>query len=203
MSKYTCERVSTFNLEGQFLEFVLKDSYKIKYMRVATSEGESWIELSKQARASLLGHALIPGDWIQVCGQKKYKSASDKLKLKADRVTPAARSDAARLAPVKAKPAKVKARVLVCQKSDCRKRGGDRLCQALEATLRSRGLEEYVEIQKTGCLKKCKAGPNVVVMPDKTCYSRISPTEMPALIDKHFSSATSRGDRLPQSSPAT
>ena len=81
---------------------------------------------------------------------------------------------------------KTKTKILVCQKSDCQKRGGAAICKALETALNSRGLEHQVTVQGTGCLKQCKAGPNIVVMPDKTRYSRIKPAEIPAIIDKHF-----------------
>jgi (2Fe-2S) ferredoxin len=56
----------------------------------------------------------------------------------------------------------------------------------LQAALGDRGLENEVEIKATGCLKQCKAGPNLVVMPDKTRYSRVQAEEIPELIDKHF-----------------
>jgi NADH:ubiquinone oxidoreductase subunit E len=76
--------------------------------------------------------------------------------------------------------------ILVCQKSDCMKRGGKALCQALESELRNSGLEDSVTIKGTGCMKNCKSGPNLV-MPDKTRYSKIQAEQVPALIDKHFS----------------
>ncbi|MEG4320787.1 MULTISPECIES: (2Fe-2S) ferredoxin domain-containing protein [unclassified Microcoleus] len=82
--------------------------------------------------------------------------------------------------------AKTQTKILVCQKSDCQKRGGAAVCKALENALNARGLEEQVTVQGTGCLKQCKAGPNIVVMPDKTRYSRIKPAEIPAIVDKHF-----------------
>ena len=81
---------------------------------------------------------------------------------------------------------KTKTKILVCQKSDCQKRGGAAVCKALENALNARGLEDKVTIQGTGCLKQCKAGPNIVLMPDKTRYSRIKPAEIPAIVDKHF-----------------
>lgn len=82
--------------------------------------------------------------------------------------------------------AKTQTKILVCQKSDCQKRGGAAICKALENALKARGLEEQVTVQGTGCLKQCKAAPNIVVMPDKTRYSRIKPAEVPAIVDKHF-----------------
>lgn len=85
-----------------------------------------------------------------------------------------------------AKPAKKKATILVCQKSDCRKRGGKAICPIIEEHLRDRGLQDEVAIKATGCMKRCKAGPNIVVMPDKTRYSRIEASEIPELLAKHF-----------------
>jgi (2Fe-2S) ferredoxin len=52
--------------------------------------------------------------------------------------------------------------------------------------LSDRGLEDQVAIKGVGCLNKCSSGPNLVVMPDKTRYSRIQPEQIPALIEKHF-----------------
>ncbi|MBD2483743.1 (2Fe-2S) ferredoxin domain-containing protein [Planktothrix sp. FACHB-1365] len=83
-------------------------------------------------------------------------------------------------------PAVKPAKILICQKSDCRKRGGDAICTLLQQELAQRGLEDQVTIQKTGCLKKCKAGPNLVMLPDKTRYSKVEPEKIPALIEQHF-----------------
>ena len=82
--------------------------------------------------------------------------------------------------------ARKKAQILVCQKSDCQKRGAGKVCKVLSEVLSDRGLEEHVTIKKTGCLKKCKAGPNLVIMPNKARYSRISSAEIPDVIEKHF-----------------
>lgn len=78
------------------------------------------------------------------------------------------------------------ATVLICGKSSCKKRGGKAVCQALERHVRDRGLQDCVKIKSTGCLKRCKAGPNLVVMPDKTRYSRIEPAEIPHLVAQHL-----------------
>ncbi len=180
-----------FCLEGRFINFVIKDGYKLKGLLLATSEGECYIKLAKHLRAAF-DLRLPPGTWLQVIGYKKHDLKKDKVTLKAERVM-AARSEIGRV-PVqetpaintpKAKSAKNKATILVCQKSDCMKRGGKAVCQALEAALSNRGLEDQVTIKGTGCMKNCKAGPNLV-MPDKTRYSRIPAAQVPAIMDKHF-----------------
>ncbi|QFS46369.1 (2Fe-2S) ferredoxin domain-containing protein [Nostoc sphaeroides] len=186
--------VSEFCLEGRFIDFVIKDGYKLKGLILGTHEGESYIKLAKNLRAAF-DLRLPPGTWLQVVGYKKHDLKDGTVTLKAERVM-AARSQMVIQTPTpvqeppsidnaKVKPAKTKATILVCQKSDCMKRGGKAVCQALEAALSDRGLEDQVTIKGTGCMKNCKAGPNLV-MPDKTRHSRIQATQVPALMDKHF-----------------
>ncbi|MCF2145878.1 (2Fe-2S) ferredoxin domain-containing protein [Desmonostoc muscorum LEGE 12446] len=187
--------VSEFCLEGRFIDFVIKDGYKLKGLLLGTHEGECYVKLAKHLRAAF-DLRLSPGTWLQVVGYKQYDIKKDKVTLKAERVM-AARSEMATVKTIaapqeppsidnaKVKPAKTKATILVCQKSDCMKRGGKAVCQALEAALSDRGLEDQVTIKGTGCMKNCKAGPNLV-MPDKTRYSQIQAPQVPALMNKHF-----------------
>lgn len=194
MGKSQHQQASAFSLEGRFLGFGVEDGYKLKYLHLATAEGEYAIKLSKEARASV-GRVLMPGDWLQVIGRKKVDRETGVAKLKADRIqtavprrteTVAAPSPQSQPAAAKVQPVEAKASILVCQKSDCMKRGGRAVCQALQAELSDRGLEDQVKIKMTGCMKHCKAGPNLVVMPDKTRYSRITAAEVPEMLDKHF-----------------
>ncbi|MGF2036512.1 MAG: (2Fe-2S) ferredoxin domain-containing protein [Nostoc sp. CmiVER01] len=186
--------VSEFCLEGRFIDFVIKDGYKLKGLILGTHEGESYIKLAKNLRAAF-DLRLPPGTWLQVVGYKKHDLKNGTVTLKAERVmaapsqmviqTATAVQEPPSIDNAKVKPAKTKATILVCQKSDCMKRGGKAVCQALEAALSDRGLEDQVTIKGTGCMKNCKAGPNLV-MPDKTRHSRIQATQVPALMDKHF-----------------
>ena len=186
MSISTNAAVTEFCFEGRFLDFVIKDGYKLKGLLLGTSEGECYIKLAKHLR-SAFDLRLPKGTWLQVVGTKQYNAKKDQVTLVAERVM-AASADMGKVAaqiPVTTKLAKTQT-ILVCQKSDCMKRGGKALCQALESELRNSGLENSVTIKGTGCMKNCKSGPNLV-MPDKTRYSRIQAKQVPALIDKHFS----------------
>jgi NADH:ubiquinone oxidoreductase subunit E len=186
MSISTNAAVTEFCFEGRFLDFVIKDGYKLKGLLLGTSEGECYIKLAKHLR-SAFDLRLPQGTWLQVVGTKQYNAKKDQVTLVAERVM-AASADMGTVAaqiPAKTKPAKIQT-ILVCQKSDCMNRGGKALCQALESELINNGLEDSVTIKGTGCMKNCKAGPNLV-MPDKTRYSKIQATQVPALIDKHFS----------------
>ena len=193
MSSRFGKEVSAFSLEGTFLSFELEDGYKRKYLQIGTVEGEYRVKLPKYLRSS--GELnLKPGDVLQIFGERKFDYKKDSLKLKAERVVVIDRQP---LAITPATPTKqqtkAKASILVCQKSDCVKRGAKGVCQALQASLNDRGLENEVEIKATGCLKQCKAGPNVVVMPDKTRYTRVQTEQVAELIDKHFDAG--EGDR--------
>lgn len=180
-------QVSDFSLEGRFLSFLLEDGHKIKQLNLATSDGECWIRLSKESRASVK-RVLTPGEWIQVSGQKKFNVKTGEFQLKADHITPAAPNHSKVSQQLEVKPDQAKAKILVCQKSDCCKRGGLGIRQALETALCDRGLEDQVSIKGTGCMNKCKAGPNIIFTPDKTRYGRVHRDEIPALIEKHFPS---------------
>ncbi|HEY9781070.1 MAG TPA: (2Fe-2S) ferredoxin domain-containing protein, partial [Leptolyngbyaceae cyanobacterium] len=125
------------------------------------------------------------GDWVQIFGEKKFGSKKGTLKLKASRIILVGNKQTKTPVPSKSKPISGKANILVCQKSDCINRGGKGVCQALQAAISDRGLENEVVIKGTGCLKQCKAGPNVV-MPDKTRYTRIQAEQIPEVIDRHF-----------------
>lgn len=241
MSKLS--QTAAFNLEGRFLGFAVEDGYKLKLIRLATTEGEYQIKIPKALRP-LLYRTLIPGQTVQVAGYQKIHPDKGISKLKADRVTPLSATPAA--APMEScggpiatplfpasisssvssmeqvpafayaapppptpidrssrqtisnqsdsksggksssKSANQSAAILVCQKSDCCKRGANRLMQALQAELDDRGLTDHVKIRGTGCMKQCKSGP-ALVMPDKSRYTRIRPEQVAGLIDKHFS----------------
>jgi (2Fe-2S) ferredoxin len=195
MSIYTDVKVSEFCLEGRFLDFVIKDGYKLKGLLLVTSEGECYVKLAKHLRVAF-DLRLPRGTWLQVVGTKKYDAKKDEFTLKAERVmagrsqieTIASNLNIEKLSPTpetgKPKPEK-KQTILMCQKSDCMKRGGKALCQVLESELSDRGLQDTVNIKGTGCMKNCKAGPNLV-MPDKTRYTKVQPSQVAILVDKYF-----------------
>ncbi|MEM9540912.1 MAG: (2Fe-2S) ferredoxin domain-containing protein [Cyanobacteria bacterium P01_E01_bin.42] len=198
--------IADFQIVGQLLGFVIKDGYKIKYLRLIFEEREYWIKVPKELRSTLdpgAGSDIVPGCWLEVSGTQKRKKTGA-VKLYAESITLTQQpqvSDAIAQQPqtikveaiapppvketVKEKKA-AKASILVCQKSTCRKRGGDAVYRALETELRDRGLDDRVKIKGTGCLKQCKKAPNVVVMPDKARYTNVDRGQVPQLIEKHF-----------------
>ncbi|MGJ3247339.1 MAG: (2Fe-2S) ferredoxin domain-containing protein [Elainellaceae cyanobacterium] len=216
MGKSGSKLKSGFRLEGRLLSVVLKDGYKVKGLRLATSSGEYKIKLPKDVRKSLIDD-LTPGDWLCVSGQQKIDMKKGTVTLKAASVNPTTPGAIESVAPRRpaqipdrmpqqsnarssqeqefqeaaSKQARKPETILVCKKSDCCKRGGKAVSQTLEKLLSDRQLDDQVTIKQTGCMKRCKAGPNIV-MPDKTRYSRVSPDELPEIVDKHIQTLATR-----------
>jgi (2Fe-2S) ferredoxin len=66
------------------------------------------------------------------------------------------------------------------------KKDGQTVCWALEKALSDRNLSQQVTIKKTGCMKQCKTGPHLLVMPDKAHYSRVQPEMMARVVEQHI-----------------
>jgi (2Fe-2S) ferredoxin len=188
MGKYEAIRdtkiQTSFALEGRFLGYAADDRGKLKFIRLASSEHP--IKLSKDLRSQRLS----PGDWIRVTGNSWVNQVTGQIKLKAEELTIASSLSLvpAAISPVAAsKPSKPET-ILVCQKSDCCKLGAKAIATALQTAIQDQGLTHQVVVKGTGCMKRCKAGPNLV-MPDKTRYTKISPKAIPALIEQHFDPA--------------
>jgi NADH:ubiquinone oxidoreductase subunit E len=174
--------VSEFRIEGQFLGFVSDRVGKLKYMRVVDETSELHIKVAKESRAFLL-RVLRPGDKVQVVGKKKLNHYTGQFKLKAYQVHNLSLEEVQTIPQEMVLPCQPKAKILVCQKSGCLKRGGKKLCQALELALCDRGLAGRVSIERTGCLKRCSQAPNMVLMPGKTRLSGMEPDAIATLLE--------------------
>lgn len=176
---------TSFALEGRFLGYAANDRGKLKFIRLG-STNEHHIKLSKHLRSQRLS----PGEWIQVAGIRQVNLVTGEIKLKAEELTiarPLSLTPTALPPVITSKPSKPET-ILVCQKSDCCKLGAKAIATALQTAIQEQGLTNQVIVKGTGCMKQCKAGPNLV-MPDKTRYTKISPKAVPALIEQHFDSA--------------
>ncbi|USR92998.1 (2Fe-2S) ferredoxin domain-containing protein [Phormidium yuhuli AB48] len=198
----SCKR--PFHLVGRVLSLSRKSKGQIKALYLLNEEGTHRIKLSSSLRSQPWD--LEPGIWIAVQGTEKYKAKDNTIKRKAQQIQahPGLRqlSKPGQGAPCPAleiqgpqslenppDPKAIKApagKILVCQKSKCRKRGGADLCKLLKQKLDEQGLGDSIQVQATGCLKRCKSAPNLVVLPQKARYSDIKPKEIPALLDQHF-----------------
>jgi (2Fe-2S) ferredoxin len=189
-------QVADFQIQGQLLGFILKDGYKIKYLKIAFEQREYWIKLPKDLR-NQINQDMVPGCWLDITGSSKKCRKTGKLKLRAVEVKLVKGEESDNKVPAttykednslnKSLNKSSKIRILVCNKSSCRKRGSSALCQELQSQIKDYGLQENTEIKLTGCLKKCKKGPNLVITPAKARYSEVTPEQIPVLFKKHLS----------------
>ena len=201
------DRLSTFQLEGEFVSWIGKPGKTLKYLCMAVGERQLHIKLAKPLRKTLSlesvrGDKAMPrqGDLLQVLVGNKSDRKTGELKLKAYQIEflscqiecGEAFNQSQTCLPTtttsvtsKCQSPK-KGKILLCQKSGCLKRGGKKLHQALEETLRALGLQEWVKIEGTSCQKRCKRAPNMVLMPGKAKYGNLGKADLSALLEEHY-----------------
>lgn len=190
MSKLLTQ-MTDFQVVAQFLGTILKDGYRVKYLRVAIADQEYWIKLPKTLSQSF-DQNLIIGSWLEIRGTQTLDRKKGILKLEASTFSitndphaaslPVSNSPQTKIAKQKNKPSCI----LICQKSDCWERGGKEIYQRLQETLGDRGLSDLVQLQKTGCQKQCKKAPNLVIMPQKDRHSHVRLTQVDSLVNRYF-----------------
>lgn len=177
-----------FNFEGQFLGFVHHDG-ALKYLRLRVLSEEMQVKLPKAMRTAELPFQL--GDLLRIVGTGKLDRHTHKLKLKANQITPlspgtpieppTSTHSVTAMAPESQPKPNIK--VLVCQKSGCLKRGSKGLCEALDQILCDRHWQPYVTVQRTGCLKRCSAAPNLIIQPGNHRYTDVCPKSLVQIAD--------------------
>ncbi len=76
--------------------------------------------------------------------------------------------------------------VLVCGGTGCRASRGAEIITALEDAVREQGLNESVQVIRTGCFGFCEQGPIVKIIPDNTFYVGVTPEDAPEIIAEHL-----------------
>jgi (2Fe-2S) ferredoxin len=72
--------------------------------------------------------------------------------------------------------------VMVCQNSSCQDRGSRAVLEAFQAA----ELPEDVEAIACDCQGQCNLGPTVRVVPEETWYCRLSPKDVPRIVEQHL-----------------
>ena len=189
MGKLAKQRIP-FESEGRFLGFLPDKDGQLKYLRWQAGSEVFAGKIPKLLRSELY-RTLKPGDTVQILGEREIDPLKEREKWVLYRVVPVQASPEASspMSPPGSEEGR-KGVVLVCQKSDCCRRGAMAVMQALQAHLAA--YPETIRVQGVGCMKDCKRGPNVVFMPDKARYSGVSPQGIPALLERHFPIASSQ-----------
>ncbi|MDR9402662.1 MAG: (2Fe-2S) ferredoxin domain-containing protein [Halothece sp. Uz-M2-17] len=190
--KKSKKQVTTFVVEGRFLETLGKSPLKPKYIRIGTASGEQLLKLGKEVRPLLINNPFPVGTWVTLSGKETYKPKKGIRKRKIDQIEPQRLTTAktpCSQPTVTQKPAKSKKEnILVCQKSSCCKRGGKAVYQAAMEAVEKHQLRDRVNVKPTGCMGKCKKGPCLVMQANKSRHLGLKPEQVPELIAQQYAS---------------
>jgi hypothetical protein len=137
MSKFAKQRIP-FEVEGQFLGFLPDKDGKLKYLRWQ-AEAEVFVGKIPKPLRSALYRTLKPGDRVQIAGEREVDLLKEREKWVLYRVVPLGERAGCIASGAEADPEpgapKAKGKVLVCQKSNCYRRGAGAVMQALRLPL--------------------------------------------------------------------
>jgi len=68
----------------------------------------------------------------------------------------------------------------------CAAGGSEAVLKALKEEVKKRSLKGQIRCLKSGCMDLCEKGPNVLIFPEGTLHSGVSPQDVPALIQKYL-----------------
>ncbi len=80
----------------------------------------------------------------------------------------------------------IRTHVLVCGGTGCTSSGSVKIQDALNAEIAARGLQDEVKVVGTGCFGLCALGPIMIVYPEGTFYSCVTPEDVPEIVEEHF-----------------
>ena len=80
----------------------------------------------------------------------------------------------------------VRSHVLICGGTGCTSSGSVAIQEAFKTNIEAFGLGEEVKVVETGCFGLCALGPVVIVYPDGTFYSRVTPEDVKEIVEEHL-----------------
>ena len=80
----------------------------------------------------------------------------------------------------------IRSHVLICGGTGCTSSGSIKINEAFQEHLEKCGISEEVKIVQTGCFGLCALGPVVIVHPEGTFYSRVTPEDVEEIVNEHL-----------------
>ncbi|MBR5365689.1 MAG: NADH-quinone oxidoreductase subunit NuoF [Clostridia bacterium] len=80
----------------------------------------------------------------------------------------------------------IRSHVLVCGGTGCTSSGSRQIRERLAEELKAQGLENEVKIVQTGCFGLCEHGPIMIIYPEGTFYSRVTPDDVHEIVSEHL-----------------
>lgn len=79
-----------------------------------------------------------------------------------------------------------RSQVLICGGTGCTSSGSKELIDAFKRELKKNGIENEIELVRTGCFGLCELGPIVIIYPEGAFYSKVKVTDIPELVMEHL-----------------
>lgn len=80
----------------------------------------------------------------------------------------------------------IRSHVLICGGTGCTSSHSQQIREKLAEELKAKGLDEEIKIVQTGCFGLCALGPVMIVYPEGTFYSRVTPEDVPEIVEEHL-----------------
>ena len=80
----------------------------------------------------------------------------------------------------------IRSHVLICGGTGCTSSGSVKIQTAFEEHLAANGIQEEVKIVQTGCFGLCALGPVVIIYPEGTFYSQVTPEDVKEIVEEHL-----------------
>ena len=80
----------------------------------------------------------------------------------------------------------IRTHVLVCGGTGCTSSGSAKIREVLQREIDAAGLGEEVKVVQTGCFGLCALGPVMIIYPEGTFYSRVTPEDVPEIVSEHL-----------------
>ncbi len=76
--------------------------------------------------------------------------------------------------------------ILVCGGSSCTASKSEQIIKEFDSHLKANGLENEVQVVKTGCFGLCAQGPNIVIYPEGANYFRVKVEDVKEIVEEHL-----------------
>ncbi|MCR5611434.1 MAG: NADH-quinone oxidoreductase subunit NuoF [Clostridiales bacterium] len=80
----------------------------------------------------------------------------------------------------------IRSHVLICGGTGCTSGGSQAIADNLKVELERLGLQDEIQVIRTGCFGLCAMGPIMIVYPEGTYYSRVKPEDVKEIAEEHF-----------------
>ena len=185
-------------LTGYFLGWG-DDSTPHRYIRLSTNHGEKLIKVAKSLRLQIQDWQ--PGIWLTLLCQERIDKSTGETKIKVKQllmplINPG--NQIVKHSPIMATndfiPVVTTTKIRICQGSSCRRQGSAKICQSMQTYLDRHHLANRVQIEPVKCIHQCKTAPHAIfnspdesILPGKTHYRQLQPSQVKTILGKHFS----------------